>query len=155
MCNEFKYEPIFSFWLHHKAASIPGESEALRAILESHIPTNVQKRKRKRNAKLPTGPERYDTSSNAWVEILEERNKKKQKPNNGEPKQKENKKSPNANDEEPKQKKNNKYNNDKHENPKQNSNNKTPKASEPKQKKKSIKTATPKNNRTKKKSMRS
>ena len=106
MCNEFKYEPIFSFWLHHKAASIPGESEALRAILESHIPTNVQKRKRKRNAKLPTGPERYDTSSNAWVEILEERNKKKQKPNNGKPKQKENKKSPNANDEEPKQKKN-------------------------------------------------
>ena len=93
-CDEYKYEPLFSSWLHQKAATIPGEAEALKAVLESHIPANVKKRQNKRADKLPTGPERYDTSSKAWIEVLEEQNNKKRKTNNDdeEPKKKKSKK---------------------------------------------------------------
>ena len=65
-------EPLFSAWLTLKLATIPSEKEALDEVLKSHEATNVPKRKNKRKQNVPSGPTRFDPSSQDWIDILEE-----------------------------------------------------------------------------------
>ena len=62
-----------------KVATIPTEVEAIDSVLMSHTAQNVPKRAKQRNMNVPVGPMRYDPSSSAWIEILEETEAKKKK----------------------------------------------------------------------------
>ena len=83
--NLVQEEPLFSAWLTLKLATIPTEKEALDKVLRSHEAINVPKRKTKRKQNVPSGPARFDPSSQDWISILEETGKtsaaKKKKPN--------------------------------------------------------------------------
>ena len=65
-------EPLFSSWLTLKLATIPTEKEALDQVLRSHKAVNVPKNKQKRKQNVPSGPTRFDPSSQDWISILEE-----------------------------------------------------------------------------------
>ena len=85
-------EPLFSAWLTLKLATIPSEKEALDQVLKSHEVSNVPKRKNKRKQNVPSGPTRFDPSSQEWIYILEETSQasaaKKQKSMDKPPKKK-------------------------------------------------------------------
>ena len=65
-------EPLFSAWLTLKLATIPTEKEALDKVLKSHEASNVPKKKTNRKQNVPSGPTRFDPSSQDWISILEE-----------------------------------------------------------------------------------
>ena len=65
-------EPLVSSWLTLKLATIPTEKEALDQVLRSHKAVNVPNNKQKRKQNVPSGPTRFDPSSQDWISILEE-----------------------------------------------------------------------------------
>ena len=71
-------EPIFKSWLPLKMSTIPTESESIKRILSAHTYSNVPKKKKSRQQNLPTGKDRFDPTSPAWVEVHEEQENKKQ-----------------------------------------------------------------------------
>ena len=72
-------EPLYSSWLSLKLATIPTEVEVINSVLLSHTAQNVTRTAKKIHMNVPVGPMRYDPSSSAWIEILEETEAKKKK----------------------------------------------------------------------------
>ena len=62
---------IYLAWKALKAASLPTEEEALQAVLESHTPQNLPKRKGHSGRKVPDGVGRFNPISDEWKAIME------------------------------------------------------------------------------------
>ena len=69
--------PGFQSWLLLKFDNIPTEKEALQIVLNKHTAKNVPKKKTARQIKKPNGPARFDFSSTEFINILEEKENKK------------------------------------------------------------------------------
>ena len=72
--------PLFNSWLPLKLATIPTEAEAVRRVLANHTASNVPKRKQCRQQNLPTGKDRFNPISPAWINHLTEQENKKKGP---------------------------------------------------------------------------
>ena len=70
-------DPLYRAWLLLKFAAAGTETEAIDRLLSSKIAKNVPKRKTKRKDPKPSGPDRHDPSSPAWVSILTEQKENK------------------------------------------------------------------------------
>ena len=70
-------ESLFQSWLLLKFDTIPTEKEALKIVLNKHTAKNVPKKKTARQIKKPNGPARFDFSSPEFINILEEKENKK------------------------------------------------------------------------------
>ena len=71
--------PLFKSWLPLKMATIPTEDESIKRILSSHTFSNVPKRQNKRQDNLPTGKDRFNPISPAWINTLENQENKKRR----------------------------------------------------------------------------
>ena len=71
--------PIFLAWKVFKAASLPMEKVALEAVIQSHTPQNIPKRKARSGRNVPQGASRFNPISDDWTEIMKETLKKKSK----------------------------------------------------------------------------
>ena len=71
--------PIFLAWKALKMASLPTEEEAVQAVLESHTPKNIEKKKTRSGRKVPDGVGRFNSISDEWIEIMEQTPIKKAK----------------------------------------------------------------------------
>ena len=55
------------------------ESESIKRVLEAHTYSNIPKKKNARQQNLPTGKDRFDPTSPAWIGVLEKQEEKKKK----------------------------------------------------------------------------
>ena len=55
---------------------MPTEQQIVKAVLNDHLASNVQKKKTQRKRNLPEGPARYDPCSSEWEQILLEQSEK-------------------------------------------------------------------------------
>ena len=60
-----------------KLTTILTEDEAIVFVMLSYTAQNVPKIAKKRKRNVPAGPKRYDPSSSAWIDIVEETDAKK------------------------------------------------------------------------------
>ena len=73
-------EPLFNSWLPLKLSTIPTEAESIKRVLANHTASNIPKRKQARQQNLPTGKDRFNPTSQAWIQVLTEQEKKKKSP---------------------------------------------------------------------------
>ena len=71
--------PLFKSWLTLKMATIPNEDESIKRILSFHTFSNIPKRQNKRQDNLPTGKDRFNPISPAWINTLENQENKKRR----------------------------------------------------------------------------
>ena len=50
---------------------MPTEEEAVEAVLPSHTPRNIEKRKARSGRKVPDGPQHFNPISLEWKDILD------------------------------------------------------------------------------------
>ena len=55
------------------------ESESIKRVLAAHTYSNIPKKKNARQQNLPTGKDRFDPTSPAWISVLEKQEEKKKK----------------------------------------------------------------------------
>ena len=58
---------IFLAWKVFKAASLPMEKVALEAVIQSHTPQNIPKRKARSGRNVPQGASRFNPISDYWT----------------------------------------------------------------------------------------
>ena len=61
---------LYQAWLIFKKSATGTPKEALNHVLESKVPKNISKSKKKRNVQQPDGIKRHNPLSDEWMDIF-------------------------------------------------------------------------------------